>query len=360
MASLLQETVFFGAVFCLLLGTAALIRPNRRISNKLMFLLSVAVSVLFFYVYFLLRDIYFEPPFFNHLHIPFAWLLGPGMYSLFSATVKDQYEFKSDRWFYFPGALLFFALPLGSLVAPQYFRLRPVDYFVEGSTTPLDLLLLCAFLCNLGYYLKVFWDTRAMYRFENLKEEPGARVLLFIILGSSSVTLVLVFSYLLRDLHLLFGATVGTTFYAVASYLAHQHTPRLLQEIGPAVRDAYRNTRLEGIDLDALDYQVNELMFTEKLFLEEELTLSAMADKLDIKPYQLSEFLNQHRKTNFSRFINNFRVDEAVSILEKENGASILSVAYRSGFNSKATFNLAFKSAKGVSPREYLRRVKSI
>nr|WP_246839119.1 AraC family transcriptional regulator [Leptospira wolffii] len=358
MIPLFQEIVFFGVVFCMLLGVASLLRPEKRLAFKLLSLLSFCVSVQFAYVFFLLKGIYFEPSFLNHLHIPFAWILGPGMYSLFSATVREDPLTASEWKFYLPGLSLLLFFPILSIFLPHAFEPKPVDYFQQGTTSWLDILLVGAYVANLAFYLSVVWQTRSVFRPERLREDGGARILLFIIVGSGSVTSVLVLSYLVRDIHLMFATVLATVLYAVAGYLSQIYSPEVFQEIGPSVRDAYRNSRIEGIDILELEAKLDSIMNEEKVYLQEDLSLTALSFRLDIKPYQLSEFLNQKKKTNFARFVNGFRVAEAVRILEKEEGANILSVAYRSGFNSKATFNLAFKSVQGLSPREFLRKAK--
>ncbi|WP_245667159.1 helix-turn-helix domain-containing protein [Leptospira tipperaryensis] len=356
MSSILTETVFFGAVFGLLIGLGALLRPNAGIQNRLVFLLNACGSILFFYVYFLLKDIHFETRFLNYMYVPWPWFLGSGMYSLFSATVRDSYSWKKDRWMYVPGLFLTILIPICSWIQPDWFGNRPEDFFYKKTTSIWDILFLSGFFVNLGYYAFIFWDTRSLFRISQLRTEPGGRLLLLILSGGASVTLLLLSAYLLRELDLLYTSVVATTFYSVIAYLSHQRTPKLLGEIGPAVKEAYQNSRLESVDLSVVDSRLTLLMSQEKLFLQEDLDLSTLAERLDLKPYQLTEFLNSRKGMNFSKFINSYRVQEAADILKSEEGANILSVAYRSGFNSKATFNLAFKSVFGTSPREYLRK----
>ncbi|TGL61115.1 helix-turn-helix domain-containing protein [Leptospira sarikeiensis] len=342
----------------MLLCVAGLLRPERTAGFKILSLLSFCVSIQFLYVYFLLKGIYFEPSFLNHLHIPLAWFLGPGMYSLYSVTVREEKFSTFERSFYFPGIGLSILFPIIHLVLPQSFQAHPIDYFEQGSTSWLDLLLVGAYTSNLVYYSAIVWQTRRSFQWDRLKRDSGARLLLYIVIGSGSATLVLVLAYLFRDIHLLFASVLGTVVYAVTGYLAQIYLPEVFREIGPSMRDAYRNSRLEGIDTEDLENRLDNLMSKEKIYLQEDLSLTILSSQLDIKPYQLSEFLSQIKGTNFSKFVNGYRVAEAVRILEKENGANILSVAYRSGFNSKATFNLAFKSIQGVSPREFLRKTK--
>ncbi|MFM9911291.1 MAG: helix-turn-helix domain-containing protein, partial [Chitinophagaceae bacterium] len=65
---------------------------------------------------------------------------------------------------------------------------------------------------------------------------------------------------------------------------------------------------------------------------------------------------NQAFGLSFNDYINQYRVE---AVLEKlRNGEqkrqTLLSIAFDSGFNSKATFNRAFKKSMGVSPKEWL------
>ncbi|TGK02842.1 AraC family transcriptional regulator [Leptospira langatensis] len=342
----------------MLLSIGCLVRPEKSPSFKILSLLSFCVSIQFLSIFFLLREIYFEPLFLNHMHIPLAWFLGPGMFSLFSVTVRDEQMSWTEKSFYLPGVFFLIFFPLFYLAFPESFSSRPIDYFKLRTVSWLDVLLIGAYSANLIFYLSVVWQTRSVFRWQRLKEDAGARILLFVILGSGSATLVLVLAFLIRDLNLLFASVLGTVIYAVIGYLFQIHSPHVFQEIGPSMRDAYRNSRLDGVDTADLETRLDSLMKKERMYLQEDLSLGALSNQLDIKPYQLSEFLNQRKGMNFSKFVNGFRVAEAVRILEKEDGANILAVAYRSGFNSKATFNLAFKSVTGVSPREFLRKTK--
>jgi AraC-like DNA-binding protein len=58
---------------------------------------------------------------------------------------------------------------------------------------------------------------------------------------------------------------------------------------------------------------------------------------------------------NFNDFINSHRVAEVKRRLEGNEAATvtIMSIAYDAGFNSKATFNRAFKKFTGGNPKDY-------
>jgi AraC-like DNA-binding protein len=59
---------------------------------------------------------------------------------------------------------------------------------------------------------------------------------------------------------------------------------------------------------------------------------------------------------NFNDFVNYYRVQAVVEKLKmgEQKTQTLLSIAYDCGFNSKATFNRAFKKAMGTSPKNWM------
>ncbi|HOP63729.1 MAG TPA: helix-turn-helix domain-containing protein [Spirochaetota bacterium] len=104
--------------------------------------------------------------------------------------------------------------------------------------------------------------------------------------------------------------------------------------------------------------KLSQYMDEHKPFLDENISIKDLAEEVDIPPHHLSIVINNRLNKNFYTFINEYRVREASAILDDpENaGASIIAVAFRSGFNSKSTFNSVFKKMTGYTPSEYRNR----
>lgn len=90
------------------------------------------------------------------------------------------------------------------------------------------------------------------------------------------------------------------------------------------------------------------LMKEDKIYLDETLTLKIIAEKLDITQHQLSEILNDRLGQSFTEYINISRIEESKQLLLSKKEASILEIAYESGFNSKSSFYNAFKKFAGL------------
>jgi AraC-like DNA-binding protein len=66
--------------------------------------------------------------------------------------------------------------------------------------------------------------------------------------------------------------------------------------------------------------------------------------------------INQGFRLNFNDLINQYRIEAVKQKLKagEQKTQTLLGIAYDCGFNSKATFNRAFKKATGQSPKEWL------
>ena len=97
-------------------------------------------------------------------------------------------------------------------------------------------------------------------------------------------------------------------------------------------------------------------MTTDKPYLEPELSLAALARRLHTNPVVLSQVINTGAGKNFNDFVNQYRVDEFKRQVRNPANAhlSFLGLALDCGFNSKATFNRAFRKFTGQSPGEFL------
>lgn len=144
-----------------------------------------------------------------------------------------------------------------------------------------------------------------------------------------------------------------TTYYlAVAGYLRSQtieldFSERKSEEIEE------RKTLLPENELEKLKNKLSELMTKDKVYLESNLTLTDLSRKLGVNSTVLSYAINNGFGKNFNDFVNEFRISEVKEKLKNGDDSSLLNVALDCGFNSKATFNRAFKKFTGISPKEF-------
>lgn len=102
------------------------------------------------------------------------------------------------------------------------------------------------------------------------------------------------------------------------------------------------------------------LMKIAKAYEDPELSLTQVAKQLQSNPSFISRMVNQGFQQNFNDFVNQFRIEAVKEMLNKgeQKKQTLLGIALDCGFNSKATFNRAFKKVTGVSPKEWLQQNK--
>lgn len=105
--------------------------------------------------------------------------------------------------------------------------------------------------------------------------------------------------------------------------------------------------------------QIESIIQSEKLYQNPELSLTEVAKKLKTNTSIISKAINQGFAMNFNDYINNYRVEAVKTMLLNgdHKKTTLLGIAFDCGFNSKATFNRAFKKNTSISPKEYLNRI---
>lgn len=86
---------------------------------------------------------------------------------------------------------------------------------------------------------------------------------------------------------------------------------------------------------------------------DELLTAPELARKLAVSERALSRGLREGGDLNFNQFINGFRVDAVSAAIAAGYRGDLLSLALDCGFNSKASFNRAFRAHTGYSPSQW-------
>lgn len=118
------------------------------------------------------------------------------------------------------------------------------------------------------------------------------------------------------------------------------------QDISP---EKYARSSLPDERQHNIAAKLERIMQAEALYRDSLLSLSTLARRLGVSGNHLSQTLNDHLGVSFFDYINRLRVEEAV-IRIRDSEASLLSIAYEVGFNSRSTFNAAVKKHTGQAP----------
>ena len=106
--------------------------------------------------------------------------------------------------------------------------------------------------------------------------------------------------------------------------------------------------------------QLNRLVTEQRLYLDPDVSLDSVALLMKVNRVYLSQAVNRCTDENFSTYLNEFRVKEAVRLMSdpKSQVFSIDGVAVDAGFNDRITFYRVFKKMTGVSPSTFRSNIK--
>lgn len=133
--------------------------------------------------------------------------------------------------------------------------------------------------------------------------------------------------------------------------------PNHRQDVSDKTR--YANSNLSEADASTINDRLLQCMEAGKPYLENQLSLRQLAEELNVNANYLSQVINEKHGKNFFEFINCYRVNELKKMMNDPDNRqfTLLSMAFDCGFNSKTTFNTAFKRITGLTPSQYLKKV---
>ncbi|NIO81062.1 MAG: helix-turn-helix domain-containing protein [Candidatus Aminicenantes bacterium] len=142
------------------------------------------------------------------------------------------------------------------------------------------------------------------------------------------------------------------SFAFVYHYLTKKNIRRKLR---------YKSVKTSPLSLDEkkIIQKLYYLMEVEEIYKNSDLSIKSLAAKLVISQRNLSEMINNHLKTNFKALITKYRIKEAQRMLTDPDTSdiSILEIAYEVGYNSKSSFNMAFKNFTSMTPSQFKKKV---
>ncbi len=119
-------------------------------------------------------------------------------------------------------------------------------------------------------------------------------------------------------------------------------------------KQKYAKSALNDGDTERILSKLQKALLHDQLYNDSMLSLRGLSDHTGISTNYISQVINQKTDSHFFDYINSFRIDAAKQKLtNNQENKSILDIAYDVGFNSKSTFNMAFKRYTGQTPSEY-------
>lgn len=310
-------------------------------------------------------------------------LIGPLIYFYFLSATNQNFKFEKRHSFHLCLPIIWAVVILGKLsldyILHYPFPNTPFTQFgTKGPLAEIDKTMLFNLVsyCSLIYYLFLTFKSFNAYKqyanqnlssLENLDFVWLRNILLALASG-----LVLMFIYQIVNWitpltykadwysYLFLGLLVY--YLGIKGYMFQGSTKPALYFNQTVKDDSDQANEVKVFeDLPIHMKELTQLLDQQKPYLISELTLSQLAAMMSLNAGLLSKVINMGYNLNFNDFINGYRINEVLSRISEQQHkkVTLLGIALDSGFNSKATFNRAFKKQTGKTPVEYIRSLES-
>jgi YesN/AraC family two-component response regulator len=135
-----------------------------------------------------------------------------------------------------------------------------------------------------------------------------------------------------------------------------------MQTVSRIVREKEQQDALKSVQPDPVTEKkltlLNSFMTESEPYLEPTLSIYDLSKQLNIPAKDLSLLINHNLNQHFFDYVNGFRISKAMEMLKDplKKELTVLEILYEVGFNSKSSFNTAFKKVTHLTPTEYRRK----
>ena len=124
----------------------------------------------------------------------------------------------------------------------------------------------------------------------------------------------------------------------------------------PTVQDKYSRSALDEAVRARIQRKLAEALEVRRLHRDGRLTLRGLCADLRENPHYVSQVINQDLGRSFYDLVNQHRVQDAMTLLAAQPAMPVSEAATEVGFNSRSTFNAAFRQQAGLSPSAWRRK----
>ena len=117
----------------------------------------------------------------------------------------------------------------------------------------------------------------------------------------------------------------------------------------------YSKSSLDAAARERIARKLTAALLDEQLYRDSSINLRRLCAAISENPHYVSQVISQELNTSFYELINGARIDYAKQALLAAPEKGILDIALDAGFNSKSTFNGAFRRHAGTTPSEFRR-----
>lgn len=313
--------------------------------------------------------------------IPFmqVLLIGPVIFFYTKSLLNSTFKISKKEYYHFIPALIYLVYSLIVFITDKLI-LDEFYFYADGRDKDMANWYQIAGIISMVYYLIASLKFYKNYKKLVFDKVSFADSILFewipnFLIAFLSIVVLRVLLFLLNPEWGNFGnqfwhyiAFSIVVLYVSVNGYANAVKMSFLNDVNSESINVYQEsdedykTKQDNTNLEEIEFwkdKILHLVESEKVFKNPTLTLSDLSKLLNTNTKNISKSINSGFDMNFNDFINHYRIEAVKEKLQKEEHktSTLLGIAFDCGFNSKATFNRAFKKSTDLSPKDYLKNL---
>jgi AraC-like DNA-binding protein len=362
--------IFLGIVQAIFLSTFFFSKENRKSSANIfqgLLLISFAFCILeifLMYTGYIIHCLYLVD-----FSEPFSFFIGPSLYLMILCMTRE----KISKWQYLHLAfgIIYFLLIIPFFLQPEDVKFnswiesykpdlpfRPTEgrdpriFWITDYHTEATLVSLAIYAgLSLIELIRVFRQRRESFF------NPSNPALSKLKAGTLQITFttliivaVKIFNYNDTGDHL-FAAYIALIIYLMSFRVMRQSG--FFQHASLIEPQRYKSSTVTDDQQKNMIGRLTRLMSENKPFLKPDFSLPELAQQLGTSVHVLSQVINVGLGKSFFEMTAEYRVEEAKRLLKTQMNIKVEEIAEQVGYNSKSSFNTAFKKITGQTPSAF-------
>jgi len=367
--------ILFSVLGFQFLFTALFLFQNKKgkpLSNKLLATVFLLISFVIVNLYLIVFRVDIGLPQLLFIDDTFMFAYGPLLYLFTQSVAFKDYKLQKKSIVHFIPFLIAVCIVIGIILFVDTQSISQAADQINKQQIPIffrigELLI----LLHIFYYLfkskqeikKVIGKTKKLYSTFNQENFKLLKFIInsFITLFSISVVhSMLPFVGIKNGLLITLLLMILFMFYFINSILLKMlnqssNKSGAISQIDFKEKEKYAGSNLSPTDLKTYMINVADYMKEKQRYLDSELNITDLSKELNIPSKMLSQVINEGYHCNFFDFINKHRVEAAKNLFKNQANKklTIQEVMYDTGFNSKSSFNTAFKKHTNLTPTQF-------
>jgi AraC-like DNA-binding protein len=302
---------------------------------------------------------------------PFAFAIGPSFYLMIKSLINGSVS-RKEKWLHYIFPVVYFFLLIPFLIQSEDykynswvyayhpglpFREVPLDYDPRWLWVTHHHTIMSLFSLLIYFVLGVWEVIRAFRSRRESLLAPVHPVLKKLRAGVWQMTIATLIIFIVKYFNI--DDTGDHLFAAYISFMIYLTSFRVVRDSGffrqttLVEPQKYKSSSLTSDTQKELLIKLDVIMARDKPFLQPGFSLPDLAKLLNTTVHIVSQAINEGLGRSFFEMVAAYRIEEAKRLLKEQPNIKVEEIAEQVGYNSKSSFNTAFKKISGKTPSEW-------